>query len=219
MSKAAFLDRDGVINRKAPEGLYITRWEDLHFLPGVAEAIALLNAADFRVIVVSNQRCVAKGMLTARELESMHRRMADHLARAGAIIDAIYYCPHELQPVCSCRKPAPGMLLQAAREHHVQLADSWMIGDSEIDIEAGKKAACKTARLLDKSKKDEAVAGNCADLTAASLLDAVQQILAQDPASAGSRATEEGRSGDLAQRNSQMASGKCQTNLTGCAKS
>jgi D-glycero-D-manno-heptose 1,7-bisphosphate phosphatase len=168
MSRAAFLDRDGVINRKAPEGQYITCWEEMHFLPGVAEAIALLNRAEFRVIVVSNQRCVAKGLLTAAELESMHQRMCDYLARAGAIIEAVYYCPHELEPLCSCRKPAPGMLLQAAREHGIDLAASWMIGDSDIDVEAGRSAGCKTALLLGS---DQSADGD-ADVVAPSLLGA-----------------------------------------------
>src|ERR1700737_217915 len=105
MKRAAFLDRDGVINRKAGEGQYVTRWEEFHFLPGAAEGISLLNRAGWRVIVVSNQRCVAKGLLTTNELEAMHRRMCDHLAAAGAKLDGIYYCPHEKDPACSCRKP------------------------------------------------------------------------------------------------------------------
>jgi len=77
MSRAVFLDRDGVINQKAPEGQYVTRWEDMHFLPGTAQAIAVLNRAEFRVIVVSNQRCVAKGLVTEQDLETIHQRMCD----------------------------------------------------------------------------------------------------------------------------------------------
>ena len=85
MSRAAFLDRDGVINRRPPEGQYVTCWEEMDFLPGVPEAIALLNQVDFRVIVISNQRCVAKGLVTAHELESMHLRMCEHLAASGGL--------------------------------------------------------------------------------------------------------------------------------------
>src|SRR5438552_17540116 len=122
MNKAAFLDRDGVINQKAPEGEYITRWEDVKFLPGVAEAITQFNRAGFQVIVISNQRCVAKGLLSIAELESLHRRMLDWLAKQGAVVNAVYYCPHEkTQPSCNCRKPLPGMLLQAANEHQIDL--------------------------------------------------------------------------------------------------
>src|SRR5437764_1430871 len=109
--KAAFLDRDGVINQKAPEGAYITRWEDVKFLPGVDEAIAQLNRAKWLVIIISNQRCVARGLISISELEALHRRMSDWLVARGATIDAIYYCPHEkTDPPCDCRKPAPGML-------------------------------------------------------------------------------------------------------------
>lgn len=182
MIRAAFLDRDGVINRKAPNGEYVTRWEDFHFLPGVAEAIAQLNQAEFSVIIVTNQRCVAKGLIKQAELEKMHKRMSDHLASAGARIDAIYYCPHETESLCNCRKPEPGMLLEAARSRNLDLASSWMIGDSDIDIRAGKKAGCKTAQLLEKNLAGT-VAGRRATLTggpdvvAASLLEAIPQIL------------------------------------------
>jgi D-glycero-D-manno-heptose 1,7-bisphosphate phosphatase len=177
MHRAVFLDRDGVINRKAPEGEYITRWEQMHFLSGVAPAISLLNEAGFRVIVVSNQRCVAKRLITTADLNTMHQRMADVLGESGARIDGIYYCPHENQPACGCRKPAAGMLLQAAREHRIDLAASWMIGDSESDVQAGRTAGCKTARLL--LSPDEA--SECAaDLIAPSLLDVVGQILNQE---------------------------------------
>ena len=174
MNKAAFLDRDGVINRKAPtEDEYITRWEEMHFLPGVVEAIALLNQAGFRVIIVSNQRCIAKGLLTTGELESIHQRMCREFATLGANVDGVYYCPHEEQPPCSCRKPEPGMLFAAAHEHDVDLSSSWMIGDSEKDVEAGKRAECRTARVLRASIRPDGKA----DVFARSLLEAVHQIL------------------------------------------
>lgn len=174
--QAAFLDRDGVINRKAPGEGYVTRWEDMRFLPGVAESIALLNRVGFQVIVVSNQRCVAKGLVTSEALDSMHRRMCDWFAAAGARIDAVYYCPHDRQPPCACRKPKPGMLLAAARAHHIDLAASWMVGDSDIDIEAGKNAGCKTVRLM----KTYETAKNGADVVARSLLDAIDQVLRRE---------------------------------------
>jgi D-glycero-D-manno-heptose 1,7-bisphosphate phosphatase len=173
MKRAAFLDRDGVINRKAGEGGYVTRWEDFHFLPEVAEGIALLNGAGWSVIVISNQRCVAKGLLAMEELESIHRRMCEELVAAGAQVDGIYYCPHEKEPACGCRKPAPGMLLTAAKEHQLDLPSCWMIGDSEIDVEAGKRAGCRTAQLVANPE----LAGGDADLFACSLLEASRQIL------------------------------------------
>jgi len=173
MPKAAFLDRDGVINRKAPEGQYVTRWEDFEFLPRVAEGIALLERAGFSAIVVSNQRCVAKGLLTTPELELIHQRMVKQLAAANAHLTAVYYCPHDNGPSCSCRKPMPGMLFQAAREHRIDLASSWMVGDSDIDMEAGKSAGCKTVRVLTNGNPPE-IAG---DLTAHSLFEAAQQLI------------------------------------------
>jgi D-glycero-D-manno-heptose 1,7-bisphosphate phosphatase len=181
-TRAVFLDRDGVINRKAPDGQYVTRWEDFQLLPGVIEGIAQLNRAGIRVIVVTNQRCVAKGLLAESDLESLHGKMSEHLAQAGAIIDAIYYCPHALEAACDCRKPAPGMLLEAARAHNLDLSDSWMIGDSGSDIQAGKNAGCRTARVsknnpAEKEKEHGSVLPVEADIIAASLFDAIHQIL------------------------------------------
>jgi D-glycero-D-manno-heptose 1,7-bisphosphate phosphatase len=175
MKRAVFLDRDGVINRKPPEGQYVTRWEEMQFLPGVAEAIALLTQAGFCVLTVTNQRSVAKGLLTANELESIHRRMCQELASAGAVITEVYHCPHEKKPPCACRKPAPGMLLQAAREHEIDLETSWMIGDSDIDVGAGRNAGCRTVRIVEG---DEV---GCADLFAPSLFEAVHKVLALEP--------------------------------------
>ncbi len=185
MSRAVFLDRDGVINQRPPEGDYITRWEDFHILPGVAEGIALLNHAGFSVIVVTNQRCVAKGQLSEADLHQMHEKMTGDLARAGAKIDATFYCPHDIEPRCDCRKPAPGMLLSAARLHEIDLRASWMIGDSDNDVEAGLNAGCKTARVITtdvtSSKKTRiSEAPITADMIASSLLDAVRQILKRE---------------------------------------
>jgi histidinol-phosphate phosphatase family protein len=173
MKKAAFLDRDGVLNRKAPEGQYVTRWEEMEFLPGAREAVRLLNQAGYFVVVVSNQRCVAKGLITTPELDSLHARMRLEFEAAGARIDAIYCCPHDSRPVCSCRKPQPGMLLEAARAHQIDLPASWMIGDSEHDVEAGGSAGCRTARLVEDS---ESPIGK-ANVFASSLLEAVQALL------------------------------------------
>jgi len=173
MKRAVFLDRDGVINRKAAEGTYVTRWEDFQFLPGVSQAILLLNRAGWSVIVISNQRCVAKGLLTVAELESIHRKMREALAGEGARLDAIYYCPHEKEPPCGCRKPLPGMLLAAAEEHQIDLQSSWMVGDAESDMEAGKSAGCRTLRIIETPPTEE----TSADGFAQTLFDASRKIL------------------------------------------
>jgi len=174
--RAVFLDRDGVINRTMPGDGYVTRWEDMHFLPGISRSVALLNQAGFRVIVVTNQRCVAKGLITSHGLDALHRRMCEWLAAEGAKVDGVYYCPHEKQPACNCRKPAAGMLFEAARAHHIDLTASWMIGDKEIDVEAGKNAGCKTARLLISNE----IKQTKADVVAQSLLEAINHILHRD---------------------------------------
>lgn len=173
VNRAVFLDRDGVINKKMPEGQYVTKWEDLQFLPGVANAIAALKEAGFRVIVATNQRCVAKGLISLQDVDSIHQRMLAALAAANAVIDSVYCCPHEAQPPCDCRKPRPGMLLTAARAHGLDLNSSWMIGDSESDVQAGKTAGCKTARILSSGE----TSSDTADIFAKSLLEAVQKIL------------------------------------------
>lgn len=172
MNRAVFLDRDGVINRKAAtEDEYITRWEEIEILPGVAEAIASLNRAGFQVIVITNQRAVAKGLMTTATLEGIHQRLMDYLALSGARIDGFYYCPHELEPPCSCRKPQPGMLFEAARAHNIDLTLSWMVGDSEKDVEAGKRAACRTVHIVQDGLN------HGPEVTADSLLAAASKIL------------------------------------------
>lgn len=180
LNRAIFLDRDGVINRKAPEGQYITRWEDFHFLPGIAEGIASLNHAGFRVVVVTNQRCVAKGLISEPELKSLHERMLKTLEGKGAIVEAVFYCPHDSEARCDCRKPEPGMLQQAARALELELKSSWMIGDSESDVEAGRRAGSKTVLLTGNITPK--VGTTRADVRASTFLEAVQELLSREPA-------------------------------------
>lgn len=177
MHKAFFLDRDGVINRKAiTEDDYVTSWDDMKILPGVPEAIAHINQAGFQVIIVTNQRSVAKGLITVADLDSIHRHLSEYLLSKGATINAIYYCPHELEPPCGCRKPEPGMLFNAAREHAIDLTASWMIGDSDKDVDAGRRAGCKTAMIA----PEDGVTTSKPDIVAPTLLAAVNEILAFD---------------------------------------
>ena len=173
MKKAAFLDRDGVINKKAPGNGYITRSQDFQLLPGAVESIKLLNQAGFLVIVVTNQRGIATGLLSGEALAQIHAKMSTELAADGAHLDAIYFCPHEIEPPCTCRKPAPGMLLTAATEFHIDLHNCWMIGDSESDREAGRRAGCRTITIAPQPLP----ATNNSDLFADSLLGAVKIIL------------------------------------------
>ena len=114
----------------------------------------------------------ARGLVTKREVDWIHHRMCNVLADAGATIDGVYYCPHELEPPCPCRKPWPGLLLMAASEHSITLSESWMIGDSDADIQAGINAGCRTARILSSQASYRS-----ADVAGTLLIDVVHQIL------------------------------------------
>ncbi len=110
-----FLDRDGVLNEKMPEGRYVESWSDFHLLPGVAEAIGRLNRAGLRVVVVSNQRGIALGRYLAADVEAIHSSLQDLLKAHGAHVDGFYFCPHD-KGQCNCRKPLPGLFQQAAAD-------------------------------------------------------------------------------------------------------
>ena len=173
--RAVFLDRDGVINRKAPTDEYITRWSEFEFLPGSIEAVALLNKSGVEVIVVTNQRGIATGKIKLSNLDEINRRMKAAIAERNGALSAIYYCPHDTRDDCTCRKPRPGMLLHAAKIHRLDLSNCWMVGDSPSDIEAGKRAGCRTALIAPPRvvKTVDAEADICED----SLLLAVNEIL------------------------------------------
>ena len=133
-----FLDRDGVLNEKMPEGRYVTSWDEFHILPGVPEAIARLNQAGLRAIVVSNQRGIALGLYTAADLEAIHAAFQRILSNHGAHIDAFFICPHHADQ-CNCRKPLPGLFEQAAAQFPgISAATSVMVGDSLVDMEFGR---------------------------------------------------------------------------------
>jgi len=175
--KAIFLDRDGTINRYVG---FLRNIEDFELIEGVSEAISMINQSAYLTVVVTNQPVIARGEVTVDELAEIHHKMETLLGKDGAYIDDLYYCPHHphkgyegeiesLKIDCECRKPKPGMLLQAAKDHHIVLSDSWMIGDSENDILAGKAAGCKTALIGNDD--------NGQDITGDSLLDVVNKIL------------------------------------------
>jgi D-glycero-D-manno-heptose 1,7-bisphosphate phosphatase len=178
MVRAVFLDRDGVINQKPPEGRYVTRWAEVEFLPGGADSVKRFREAGFLVVVVSNQRAVAKGLVTEEGLALLHRRMWQELFGAAKGFDAVYYCPHDTEPPCRCRKPQPGMLLVAAQDCGIDLAASWMVGDSESDVEAGRRAGCKTIRI----GSPEVRSCTAADEVVGCLQEAANVILATENA-------------------------------------
>lgn len=174
-----FLDRDGVLNRKPPEGEYIGRWSDFHLLPGVEGAVAALNRAGRCVVVVSNQRGIALGQTSAADVEALHARLQEHLAAHGAHIDAFYYCPHDIGE-CDCRKPKTGMFRLAFRDFpEASVENSLVIGDSLSDIEAARNLGMPSIFVAGNPETWEpgaAQAASLADAVAASLAEAVQQV-------------------------------------------
>ena len=153
--RAVFLDRDGTINKYIG---FLRKPEDLELLPGAAEAIKRINDSGYLAIVVTNQPVIARGEVTVEQLDEIHNKLETLLGQKGAYVDAIYYCPHhpdkgfpgevpELKIDCDCRKPKPGMLLKAAEDFNIDLTQSWMIGDDERDMEAGRAAGCRTVQV------------------------------------------------------------------------
>ena len=151
--KAIFLDRDGTINQYVG---FLTDIEDMKLIDGAAEAIRRINESGYLAIVVTNQPVIARGEVSLEGLEEIHNKMETLLGNEGAYLDDIFYCPHhphkgyagerpEYKLECDCRKPKPGMLFQAAGKHNIDLSSSWMIGDSESDMDTGRNAGCKIA--------------------------------------------------------------------------
>jgi D-glycero-D-manno-heptose 1,7-bisphosphate phosphatase len=174
-----FLDRDGVLNHKMPEGRYVTRWEEFQLLPGVIEAIDRLNVARIRVIVVSNQRGIAKGLYSADDVRAIHEKFQAMLTSCGARVDGFYFCPHDKNE-CDCRKPLPGMFQQAQAEFPaISAPNSAMIGDSKSDMEFGLRLGMYTVFVEgdpEHQKPGADQARELADMQAASLLDAVNAL-------------------------------------------
>lgn len=144
--RTVFLDRDGTINVKAAEGEYIRSPDELVLLPGAAKALATLNAAGLRTVLVTNQRWLSEKTADPADFAATQRRLDELLAREGARLDAAYHCPHAASS-CDCRKPLAGMLVRAAREHGFDLSESVMVGDSDSDMMAGRAAGTATILL------------------------------------------------------------------------
>lgn len=141
-----FLDRDGVINAKAPEGDYVKSWSEFNFLPGALDGLRALAEHGLRIVVVTNQRGIARGVMTEDDLADIHARMRSAVESAGGRIDAIYHCPHA--GGCNCRKPAPGMLYAAARDHpNLRLEHSALIGDRVHDMQAAAAVGARRVYL------------------------------------------------------------------------
>ncbi len=174
--KAVFLDRDGTINKYVG---FLRDIDEFELLPGVTDAIKMINVLGYLVIVVTNQPVIARGEVTVDELNEIHNKMETLLGEEGAYVDGIFYCPHhpdkgfkgeipELKLNCKCRKPKPGMLYQAVEKYNIDLSKSWMVGDEESDILAGKAAGCKTV-LIGTGDYGQ-------DITVQSLIEYVEKV-------------------------------------------
>jgi len=141
------LDRDGVLNERPPRAEYVRCPEDFRWLPGAREALRLYREAGWRVIVVSNQAGIGRGVMSEQDLEAVHDRMRQEITEAGGHIDAIYYCPHNWDDGCACRKPRPGMLFEAQRDFHLDLTRTTFVGDDERDGQTADAAGCRSAMV------------------------------------------------------------------------
>lgn len=176
MADYVLIDRDGVINDNSM--YYVLCKSDFRFLPGVLEALALLNAAGRRVIVISNQSAVGKGLLSEATLADIHRYMCKEVERHGGAIEDVFYCSDVTVEQSGRKKPAPGMLFEAAARHGFALDQTWFVGDAWTDVVAGRAAGCKTLLVGDPA----AYRGPAPDRTAADLLAAVRDVILAEAA-------------------------------------
>lgn len=142
--KVIFLDRDGVINKKAPKADYIKNWDEFIFLPKAKEALKLLKDKGYEIFLITNQPGIARKIMTDKQLDNIHLQMKNELKKDGVNFEDIYVCRHGWNEGCFCRKPNPGLFFKAASDHAIDLTDAYCVGDDERDILAGKAAGCKT---------------------------------------------------------------------------
>lgn len=171
-NRAVFLDRDGTIARDVH---YCRRVEDFEILPTVPKAIRLLNEHGFKVVVITNQSGIARGYFAEEILARIHKKMEDEFAEHNARVDAIYYCPHHPDDGCECRKPKTALFHKAAEDYDIDFQVSCVVGDMQMDIDAGKALGCKTV-LVTTGTKPQATNPH-PNYTTSSLLKAAQWII------------------------------------------
>ena len=180
LENVVFLDRDGVINEDSPN--YIKNWKEFHFLPGSLEALKELHTNDFTAIVITNQSMIGRKISGPENLKEIHRNMSDAAKRHGGIICDIFFCPHSPDGNCTCRKPKPGLILQAQEKYDIDLSTACMVGDSAKDIECALSAGLRHAILVrtGNGKRAELILKEkniIPDYVAEDLMDAVEWIL------------------------------------------
>ena len=184
MSIIVFLDRDGVINHDSPD--YIKSPEEFHFINGSPEAVALLNAHGFEVILITNQSMIGRGMVPQSNLDAIFEKMHAGIAAAGGEIKDIFYCPHTPDAGCHCRKPQPGMIRDACARHGIDPARSVMVGDSTKDMGCGRNAGCDAVALVATGNGEKSLAemirqGCPPEITGADLMDVARQLINRYP--------------------------------------
>jgi D-glycero-D-manno-heptose 1,7-bisphosphate phosphatase len=171
LKRAVFFDRDGTL--MLDRG-YMSRANQVELMPGAPEVLKALHASRFQIVITSNQSGVGRGFMTASEAEEVTAELVRQLAEQGAIVDAVYYCPHTSGDGCECRKPKPGMLLRAARELGIELEQSFIVGDKPSDCEAGQVVGCRPIYITG----DRVSEGTPPDwIVAANLQEALDAIL------------------------------------------
>ena len=146
MRRAIFIDRDGVICRNRND--HVKNWEEFVFLPGALEALAWLARSELQIIIITNQAVINRHMVPAEMVEDIHNRMVQAIEAAGGRVDRVMYCPHRPEEHCTCRKPQPGLLTMAAEELGLDLSQSYLIGDAESDMQAGRAVGCHRYLVL-----------------------------------------------------------------------
>lgn len=149
--KAIFIDRDGVINKDPggwTEHSYVTQWKDFHFLPGALDALALLKKSGFKVVIISNQAGVGKNLFSREDLDRVTVKMLAAINDHGGFIENVYYCMHKKEDNCNCRKPKTGMLEDAMKTYEAKPHETYFVGDSIVDVEAGTKLGIETVLVL-----------------------------------------------------------------------
>ena len=155
MQKVVFLDRDGVLNKNKDD--YVKHISELEIFPFISESIKKLQSVGFKIIVITNQSAINRGLITEKHLNEIHEKIQSFLIQHNAKIDYFYYCPHTPTENCSCRKPKSGLLLKAIDDFSIDVNNSWFIGDRDSDIQAGQSVGCKTLKIQNNFNLEKAV--------------------------------------------------------------
>ena len=155
MYKAVFLDRDGVLNKERKD--YVKSTKELEIYENISQCIKKLKDNDFKIIVITNQSAINRKLTDHENVEKIHNTIQNYLKTRGTQIDGFYYCPHTPDEGCFCRKPKPGLLKNAAHDMNIDLNISWMIGNNDSDVLAGKNAGCKSIKIKNNSELNNAI--------------------------------------------------------------